>query len=327
MREWLFTHKEGGATVNRQTEEDILKAFLRTQFYRSMYFNAGDFLSFSSNENEYRCTTIKSYVNHDLEEHILSLDWSDIDNPQVDYACSGLYDPSKEGYDSDHIKNASYSKSNNSLTYYIHSDPIAIENGKFVYDDVEFYVVRNEIGKLNSIYFNEFQKNLKTRIENIVIDTNNEFEIRSEDSTTVIRYRIRNNVLEILDTTITEPFPNGTYRQEIVDSSFVINGIRYVIKHNEAGWEVISAEVVDRKLNHLLISTDRTASYHPWSMKFTFNETGTQVVIVKMFQTTVKDVLDEEWCAFDDETVEIDHDRTYDWYLSNRIASLVNDNI
>jgi hypothetical protein len=44
---------------------NVLKNFIRTQFYRPMFFNHKDFKNFTTNPDAYRCSTEKSYINHD----------------------------------------------------------------------------------------------------------------------------------------------------------------------------------------------------------------------------------------------------------------------
>lgn len=47
------------------SDANVLKNFIRTQFYRPMFFNPKDFKNFTTNPDAYRCSTEKSYINHD----------------------------------------------------------------------------------------------------------------------------------------------------------------------------------------------------------------------------------------------------------------------
>ena len=60
----------------------VLKNFIKTQFYRPMFFNPNDFKTFTNNIDVYHCDTEKFYTNHDGEQHKLVFvpgDWGNVD--------------------------------------------------------------------------------------------------------------------------------------------------------------------------------------------------------------------------------------------------------
>ena len=71
-------------------DDKVLKNFIKTQFYRPMFFNPSDYKTFTNNSDAYYCTTEKFYTNHDGEQHKLVFALDDWGN--VDKNASGLND-------------------------------------------------------------------------------------------------------------------------------------------------------------------------------------------------------------------------------------------
>jgi hypothetical protein len=100
------------ATGNEIPELEIIRAFVRTQIYRPLYFNATGYTTkFSSNTAQYVCETYKSYVNHDGVTH--DLVFSSETTWEINRNASGL-NPSGVGYT---ISNAAFQSSRNVLSY------------------------------------------------------------------------------------------------------------------------------------------------------------------------------------------------------------------
>ena len=155
-REWLFE-----SDPDNCSNENMLKAFVRTQVYRPLFFKHDEYAGqFTSDPSAYKCETTKWFVDHDGTEHqMVFVDWPT--SFDVDKVASGL-DDSDKPYTISGIK---YFNISNKFEYQINYDPVKIVDNKFVVNDVEFYVVRPKEDKdpedmaVNSIYFNEFQSN------------------------------------------------------------------------------------------------------------------------------------------------------------------------
>lgn len=123
-------------------DANILKAFVRTQIYRPLYFKhdnyatwnseSNRFENFTSDASKYWCSTKKRFQDHDQVERDLVF----ATFPEVDKENSGLDNTSE--YD---ISDVEYSTLTNHLKYEVHYKSISITNNKFVYKDIEFYVV------------------------------------------------------------------------------------------------------------------------------------------------------------------------------------------
>lgn len=100
--------------------------------------------------------------------------WSS--SPVIDKSRSNLNDVSgKYIIPASGIK---YYKANNVLEYNIQYDEMRIVDGKFVNDDVEFYVVVPDptTGVVRSLYFTEFNKEMDAK-NNFIPVNHNEFSI------------------------------------------------------------------------------------------------------------------------------------------------------
>ena len=67
-----------------QNKCDILKAFVRTQLYRPLFFKHNNYEKFTSNEDAYWCKTEKIYVDHDGNSNVLYTTDNSINVPSSD---------------------------------------------------------------------------------------------------------------------------------------------------------------------------------------------------------------------------------------------------
>ena len=143
MKNWLFSQD--------MTQETILKAFVKTQIYRNIFFDPTNYTNFTKDESKYTCVVDKFYINHDgLKKELKFTNVVDT----VDSTASGL-NPSGEHRT---IADIQYSRITNGLSYDIIYDSIDINDNKFIYQDIEFYVMINDDGNPISVYFNQFQR-------------------------------------------------------------------------------------------------------------------------------------------------------------------------
>ena len=69
VKGWLFNS-------NNYSDEKMLKAFIRTQIYRPLFFKYNNYKKFSSNESVYYCVTDKYFIDHVGNEHkVLFTNW------------------------------------------------------------------------------------------------------------------------------------------------------------------------------------------------------------------------------------------------------------
>lgn len=137
--------------------EKVLKNFVRTQIYRPIFFNPTDYFdntgnnkTFTTNKDAYWCSTTKWYADDEGAVHPLVFS----SGTTVDTIGSEM---------DDDISDVEYYPLTNKLQYTINYDPITISNDKFVFEDVEFYVVKKEVdGAIvpTSVYYNEFNKSV-----------------------------------------------------------------------------------------------------------------------------------------------------------------------
>lgn len=157
VKDWLFNANDN------QTPETMLKAMVRTQIYRPLFFKPDNHVDFTDDATAYRCLTDKFYIDHNGTRQKLAF----IDGSwDVNRGDSGLGDT--EEYN---VRDVQYSLNLNQLGYTIQYQPISVVDNKFVYDDVEFYVVLNMdpgnelYNKPIAIWFNEFQKETQTKLD------------------------------------------------------------------------------------------------------------------------------------------------------------------
>lgn len=302
LRNWLFNEET-------QSPESILKAFVRTQFYRPNFFKHDNYKTFTSDETAYWCRTEKSYINHDGDTQKLKFN----DDGSIDLASSGL-SPEYMGYS---IENASYGQANNALEYTVKYDEVEIVDDKFVHDDIEFYVtyIQDPIRRVSCIYFNEFTGETRPNNDRIEI-TDNKFKIDDVD------YVIEGGRVRVNATGVDgEPQRFiDEFSQEIVDGKIKVNGISYVFHQEDGEWKWIDfAKADDTKLRRIRVTTHGTATYEEGNMKFQFSSDWNRVQIIKNYYVEVMDRVTSEWCRFDNQSVTIDQDRTFEWYLANEL--------
>lgn len=294
VKEWMFS-------PDRQTQQDILKAFIRTKFYRPIFFKADGFDShFSSDQSKYRCEVDRFYENH---EHELT---------QLKIYSNGVIDEVESNLDDDHIVNVKFDRTKNELSYDIKSDEIQIEDGKFTYGDVQHYVVYNgEVAE--SIYFNK-HVDIDSSIDDLVrVGEGGRFTINGVDYELV-----QDGGKTILKIDRYPELDEDKFRQELVNDKFEIDGVSYVLERDESGYKFVR---LSNGVDHELISVevkDDNAIYGNLEFKI---ETG-HVVVVNHYRTKVIDRLKEEWCSYDAENISIDANNTFEFYLANHISDM-----
>ena len=243
-----------------------------------MFFKHDDFTTFTSNSSKYRCDTVKTFVDHDGKKHTLKFS----SGSKVDKIASGLQDT-----DEYTIRDISFTTATNKLSYNICYKPIVIASNKFVFNDVEYFITDEH----NHLYFNEFQKEMQAKANEVKI-SNNEFELDG------IQYKIENEVLKVE--------VNGEFKvnQNIIDGKFKIDGVHYIlIKEGSTYKKLRYARVDDNLLVKIDITTNGVAEYASQGLKFLFEfEDGfTKVNVVKAYSITVNDYVIKEWCEFDED--------------------------
>lgn len=249
--------------------------------YRPLFFKYDDYVNFSKDTSAYWCKTDKFYVKHDGTTNPLKFtsgSWPN--NPVVDVNNSHLNRAATDNYT---IPSGSitYFKASNVLAYSINYDEIQLVDGKFVLDDVEFYSVVIE-GKVNSLYFNEFQKETNTSGDWIDVVDGKKFMLNGIEYTIDDKGRIS---VEPATTAFTGTSPDAThygkleYKCEIVDDRFKLDGIRYVLRKDSAGkyTKIEYADADDTKLIQVPITSDGYGHYDNWNLEFQFVKSGATV--------------------------------------------------
>ena len=172
LRDWLFN-------PTTQSQENLLKAFVRTQIYRPLYFDPTNYDKFTEDESIYKCETAKSFIDHNRVENPLVLN-----NGAIDKVGSGLNDVSGV-YE---ISDTTYDAGRNKVSYNLNYEPIGIVKDKFVFEEVQYYVADD--GQTRTLHFNEFQKEMMAEVSSIAI-SQNEFTFRGKT------YTIDGNVLKV----------------------------------------------------------------------------------------------------------------------------------
>ena len=244
IRTWLF-----GPGNTNCSDADMLKAFVRTQIYRPLFFKYDDYVNFSERTTTYNCTTKKFFTDHNGDEHQIVFQggtWPS--NPLVDKKGSQL--PDVENVYAIPEETIKYFKLSNKFEYYINYCPVDIVDNKFVLNDVEFYVVRpDENGDppsqaVNSIYFNEFQSN--TEGQNQVAEvSDNKFMLNG------VQYVIEGNEISVDGATSEFSDPEKEWKCEIVDDKFQFDGTWYVLERDGQG-EYVCVRYADDKDNKLI---------------------------------------------------------------------------
>ena len=234
------------------SDENMLKAFIRTQIYRPLFFKHDDYTRFTSVELVYTATTNKYFIDHDGIKRFLCISNEAISpctiKGELERDAGGKY-----VIDESSIK---YFNTTNKFEYDINYNPVDIVSNKFVINDVEFYVVRSgggEYDPVNSIYFNEFQGN--TEGQNQVAQVSgNKFNLNGKE------YVIEGNEISIdaatkvFDETSTSA-DKGKYKEwkcDIVDDMFQFDGTWYVLAKNDDDGRYVSVGYADNKDNNLI---------------------------------------------------------------------------
>lgn len=303
------------------SDENMLKAFIRTQIYRPLFFQYNNYKKFSSKESVYYCVTEKHFIDHVGNEHkVLFTNWPDEEKLYISKDRAGDPDGIKDILESNAISHGEYTVPADSIKYFpisnkfeysISYNPVKIVDNKFVIDDVEYYVVRPDGGEntyINSIYFNEFQSNTEGQNQ-VAKVTNNKFTLNG------LEYVIEGNeisipsVTKVFDETISESTADkGKYKEwkcDIVDDRFQFDGIWYVLVRDETTNEYAFVGYADNKDNELKeisvvekkvkIGDEEVkygyAEYKPWNISFQFSLDWKKVQVVKKHQSDVIDRL------------------------------------
>lgn len=308
VKGWMFDHENC-------SDENMLKAFIRTQIYRPLFFQCNNYSNFTSNSEAYYCVTEKYFIDHVGNEHkVLFTNWPDEETLYI--SKDGAEDPNgiKDILESDEISHGEYTIPSDSIKYFpisnkfeysISYNPVQIEDNKFVINDVEYYVVRSdgeEDSPINSIYFNEFQSNTEGQNQVAQVIDGNKFTLNG------LEYVIEGNeisipsVTQVFDENATDDEVSdedkGRYKEwkcDIVDDRFQFDGIWYVLvrdaRNNYASVEY--ADNKDNKLIPLLVTIDGVAEYKPWELKFQFETYGANAwKIVRAVKKHQSDVID-----------------------------------
>ena len=233
VKGWMFEQNPDNCS-----DENMLKAFVRTQIYRPLFFQYNNYKKFSSKESVYYCLTEKHFIDHVGNEHkVLFTNWPDEETLYISKDGAGDPDGIKDILESDEISHGEYTVPADSIKYFpipnkfeysINYNPVRIIDNKFVINDVEYYVVRPDGGEntyINSIYFNEFQSNTEGQ----------------------------NQVAQITKETIDD---NTIYK-------FKLNGLVYVIEGNEISIDD-ATEVFDENATPAEVSNKDKGRYKEW---------------------------------------------------------------
>lgn len=194
LKDWLFDSDE-------QSQKNLLKAFVRTQIYRPLYFSPDNYETFTSDDTKYKCYTTKSFIDHNRIERSISV----------------LNDSNWLARDDYDISSATNDTNTNIVSYNLNYEPIDIVEDKFVFEEVQYYVADD--GQTKTLHFNEFQKEMMSEVSSITI-SQNEFTFRGKT------YTIDGNVLKV---NVTGEF-DDEYVQELVEGKyFTIEGVWYVL--------------------------------------------------------------------------------------------------
>ena len=347
VKGWLFDS-------NKYSDEKMLKAFIRTQIYRPLFFKYNDYRNFTSNSRAYVCTTNKYFIDHNGKEWEMCASDEELPRSRIQTDLEG----ESSGKYTIPLESINYFNVSNKFEYLINYNPLKIVDNKFVINDVEYYVVRpdSESDAINSIYFNEFQSNTEgqNQVAEIFIDPDDgkrKFKLNG------LEYVIEGNEISIDDST--EVFDEnatdaevsnkdkGRYKEwkcDIVDDRFQFDGTWYVLVRDETTNEYAFVGYADNKDNKLreISVVEKTAKigdeevkygyseYKPWNISFQFSLDWREVQVVKKHQSDVIDRLSKEWCEFDERNIKFPdtlhpEDKTYDWYLANEILRICQD--
>lgn len=135
-----------------------------------------------------------------------------------------------------------YFKNTNTFEYQMQYEPIQIQNGKFVYEDVEYYVVYSEDDqepyRVTSLYYNQFNRAVFHADGEVQVDDeNSEFTLNGST------YRIQDGMILWISSDITF---DSKYICDIRNNMFVLDGLWCVLSENRD--KVEYAKVDDNEL-------------------------------------------------------------------------------
>ena len=241
------------------SDENMLKAFIRSQIYRPLFFTHDNYTNFTSNQIAYSCTTDKYFTDHNGIERSLCASDETMDAAAIKSAL----ERGVSGYTID-LSSIKYFNTTNKFEYDINYNPVDIVSNKFVINDVEFYVVRSNPGEaITKIYFNEFQGN--TEGQNQVAQVSgNKFNLNGKE------YVIEGNEISIDAATSEFSGDEKEWKCGIVDDMFQFDGTWYVLAKNGSN-QYVSVGYADNKDNNLieiLVTSEGYATYKPWDISF-----------------------------------------------------------
>ena len=307
---WLFS--------NDRTDEERLKALVRTQLFRPLFFDPTNHDTFTSDGTKYRCETRKSYINHDGVEKPLAFlpgTW------EVDAVASGL--GGATGYDFA-IQDISFDLSENELRYAMNHQEVPVSDGKFTCFDIEFYVASPNGGVPEKVYFNRWRNQTQETGDVTPVEEDGSFLIGGK------AYGILDGKVVTVNATETaesgQLWPDGEFSQELVDGRmFNIQGVWYIVQLDGTG--AITGLLHSRLDDFALDSIDIDPSTGHGSLdgiELAFSPDWTKVDVLKRHVAVAIDRLVWEWCEYDDEVVSIDSDRIFEWHLANEVLHLKN---
>ena len=152
----------------------------------------------------------------------------------MDKTASGLED--KPGAYEIPTNTIFYFKSTNTIEYQMQYEPIQIQNGKFVYEDVEYYVVYSdtEPNRVTSLYYNQFNRAVFHADGEVQVNENSEFTLNGST------YRIQDGMVLWVDDNTFE----FKYICDIRNNMFVLDGLWCVLSENKVEY----AKVDDNEL-------------------------------------------------------------------------------
>lgn len=125
------------------------------------------------------------------------------------------------------------------------------------------------------------------------------------------------------------------FSQQIIDNKFVINGIQYVLVVEGNNKYIRYARLDDNRMIPMIVSYDESGNgiceYRGQvdgeiKIQFGFNDSNpNKVDVIQHYRTNVINRVESETCSFDgkNKNIELDSNRTFEWYVANEILSIV----
>ena len=207
---------------------------------------------------------------------------------------------------------ASYDTASNILEYNIKYNQKECNGNKFVHEDIEYFVVRNNgstTGTVNQICFNEFQKQMQSAAQAVTISSSGEFTLNGA-TFKLVEKESGARVLQFtgLAGLALDGLAVPKYREEIVDDMFCIEGVWYSID----GTDIKYAKVDDNLLVKLDVDVvGKSATYN--SLTFTFDNGWENVTVERHYETKVHHKVASETSEIDSRTIEFNANKTFAW--------------